>query len=202
MGKYICSRMLINRKKTAGKVFAVSLMLAACVFCIHIILRTGQLVQSGWYKTSMEAASISDAFIREKIGVILWGILGIMAAIVFFCVLLYAFFVKLYLEEEHKWIGLAEAFGYPRGRCRCYYFIEPATELLCAVLAGSCMAYGIWRWSCGREIFYSLFCMTDENMAFSVGPVLVAAVLFSLSGSYTIWRNVRKKRSIITMIKE
>ena len=111
MMKYIIKKMITDRKTTIGNIIFTSCLMAVFMICCHVIIRLQKMVKNKWYENSIEAASINDAFIREKLGAILWMLLILVGIISIFCLVVYALKLRLEIIKQESTINVDASVG-------------------------------------------------------------------------------------------
>lgn len=181
MIRYIIKKMISDWKATIGNILFISCLMAVLMICCHVAMRIQRMVKNKWYKNSLEVASINDAFIREKMGAILWMILILVGIISVFCLVVYALKLRLDIIKEGKHIKLFQILGYTKQRQTGALYFGKMIETLLSSITGSIIAYNIWNYLCKQKIFLGLVTMMDERAEFQL------VIIWIILSVFVIW---------------
>jgi Predicted permease. len=150
------------------------------------------MVKNKWYKNSLEVASINDAFIREKMGAILWMILILVGMISVFCLVVYALKLRLDIIKEDKHIKLFQILGYTKQRQTGALYFGKMIETLLSFITGSIIAYNTWNYLCKQKIFLGLVTMMDERADFQLLVIWIVLLVFVIWNFLIIFWVIKK----------
>lgn len=201
MTKYIIKKMVSEWKETAGNIIFVSCFMAVLIICLHVAARIQGMVKNEWYKNSLEVASINDAFIREKMGAILWAILVLLGIISIFCLFLYALKLKLEIVKESRNISVFQVLGYTMWRRTGALYVGKMLEILISSIISSILSYVIWNCLCNQKIFLGLMTMMDEKAEFQQIFVWIVFSIFAVWNFFIIFWVIKKKINTMDMLK-
>jgi len=192
MVRYIIKKMFSDWKTTIRNILFISCLMAVLMICCHVAARIQKMVKNEWYKNSLEVASIHDAFIREKMGAILWMILILVGIISVFCLLVYALKLKLDIVKEGGHIMVFQILGYTKQRQIGALYLGKMIEILPSSVIGGIVAYNIWNYLCKQKIFLSLMTMMDERAEFQLLIVCLVLLIFAVWNFFIIFWVIRK----------
>lgn len=201
MLKYVINKMAAERKESLGNILFVSCILAVLEVCFHVMDRIGSMVENDWYKNSMEVSFITDPFIREKMGAILWAVLLLLGIITLFCLVLYALKQKMDYRKEERRIALFQVLGYTGMRRAGAWYVGKLTELVAASVVGSGMGFGIWTALGRQKNFHELMTMMNENLEFHPGIACMNVLALALLGLAVTCRETGRKTNMAVMLK-
>lgn len=193
MVRYIIKKMLSDWKTTIRNIIFISCLMAVLMICCHVAARIQKMVKNKWYKNSLEVASINDAFIREKMGAILWMILILVGIISIFCLLIYALKLKLDITKEGRHIFMFQILGYTKQRQTGALYLGKMIEILPSFVIGSIVAYNMWNYLCRQKMFLGLMTMMDEKAEFQLVIVCLVLLVFTVWNFFIIFWVMRKK---------
>ncbi len=191
MMRYIIKKMISDWKTTIGNILFISCLIAVLMICCHVAMRIQRMVKNKWYKNSLEVASINDAFIREKMGAILWMILILVGIISVFCVV-YALKLRLDIIKEDKHIKLFQILGYTKQRQTGALYFGKMIETLLSFITGSIIAYNTWNYLCKQKIFLGLVTMMDERADFQLLVIWIVLLVFVIWNFLIIFWVIKK----------
>ena len=184
--------MISDWKTTIGNILFISCLIAVLMICCHVAMRIQRMVKNKWYKNSLEVATINDAFIREKMGAILWMILILVGMISVFCLVVYALKLRLDIIKEDKHIKLFQILGYTKqGQTGALYFGK-MIETLLSFITGSIIAYNTWNYLCKQKIFLGLVTMMDERADFQLLVIWIVLLVFVIWNFLIIFWVIKK----------
>ena len=192
MMRYIIKKMISDWKTTIGNILFISCLIAVLMICCHVAMRIQRMVKNKWYKNSLEVASINDAFIREKMGAILWMILILVGIISVFCLVVYALKLKLDIIKEDKHIKLFQILGYTKQRQTGALYFGKMIETLLSFITGSIIAYNTWNYLCKQKIFLGLVTMMDERADFQLLVIWIVLLVFVIWNFLIIFWVIKK----------
>ncbi|MDE7308241.1 MAG: hypothetical protein K2N61_06180 [Lachnospiraceae bacterium] len=192
MIRYIIKKMISDWKTTIGNILFISCLMAVLMICCHVAARIQRMVKNKWYKNSLEVASINDAFIREKMGAILWMILILVGIISVFCLVVYALKLRLDIIKEDKHIKLFQILGYTKQRQTGALYFGKMIETLLSSIAGSIIAYNTWNYLCKQKIFLGLVTMMDERADFQLLVIWIVLLVFVIWNFLIIFWVIKK----------
>ncbi|MCI8717039.1 MAG: hypothetical protein K1W19_00850 [Lachnospiraceae bacterium] len=192
MMRYIIKKMISDWKTTIGNILFISCLIAVLMICCHVAMRIQRMVKNKWYKNSLEVASINDAFIREKMGAILWMILILVGMISVFCLVVYALKLRLDIIKEDKHIKLFQILGYTKQRQTGALYFGKMIETLLSFITGSIIAYNTWNYLCKQKIFLGLVTMMDERADFQLLVIWIVLLVFVIWNFLIIFWVIKK----------
>ncbi|MCI9369921.1 MAG: hypothetical protein HFH65_06310 [Lachnospiraceae bacterium] len=192
MMRYIIKKMISDWKTTIGNILFISCLIAVLMICCHVAMRIQRMVKNKWYKNSLEVASINDAFIREKMGAILWMILILVGIISVFCLVVYALKLRLDIIKEDKHIKLFQILGYTKQRQTGALYFGKMIETLLSFITGSIIAYNTWNYLCKQKIFLGLVTMMDERADFQLLVIWIVLLVFVIWNFLIIFWVIKK----------
>lgn len=192
MMRYIIKKMISDWKTTIGNILFISCLIAVLMICCHVAMRIQRMVKNKWYKNSLEVASINDAFIREKMGAILWMILILVGIISVFCLVIYALKLRLDIIKEDKHIKLFQILGYTKQRQTGALYFGKMIETLLSFITGSIIAYNTWNYLCKQKIFLGLVTMMDERADFQLLVIWIVLLVFVIWNFLIIFWVIKK----------
>ncbi len=192
MMRYIIKKMISDWKTTIGNILFISCLIAVLMICCHVAMRIQRMVKNKWYKNSLEVASINDAFIREKMGAILWMILILVGIISVFCLVVYALKLRLDIIKEDKHIKQFQILGYTKQRQTGALYFGKMIETLLSFITGSIIAYNTWNYLCKQKIFLGLVTMMDERADFQLLVIWIVLLVFVIWNFLIIFWVIKK----------
>ncbi len=192
MVRYIIKKMISDWKTTIGNILFISCLMAVLMICCHVAVRIQGMVKNKWYKNSLEVASINDAFIREKMGAILWMTLILVGIISAFCLVVYALKLRLDIIKESKYIMIFQILGYTKQRQTGALYFGKMIETLVSFVTGSIIAYNTWNYLCKQKIFLGLVTMMHEKAEFQLLIGLIVLFIFLIWNFFIIFLVIEK----------
>lgn len=201
MTKYIWNKMKTDWKETVGNILLTSCLIAILIVGCQLAGKITDMLENDWYKKSVAQAAVRDPFIKEKLGMILWTILIIVAIIVVFCFMLYGLKIKLDVTKEGNRIGLFQVLGYTTLRRSGSLYIGKMLEIIPACVIGSVAGFWIWKILCKQKVFAELILLMKDSERFLVSYAVGIYAIFALwTYVNVLWQTV-KKRNLAMILK-